>query len=294
MGGTNMLWLVAGIVLGVAGYRAVLTAAPGRLIETHQAALIVQGGTTVQLNGPRQLSRRQGRNLLGVYDITDQRLDVTVDPVYAMTPPVDDAAPPERQRFFLEMAVVYRPIDMVAVLRLSDDIDEWLASHVRTAVRALALTRRWDPQEDGERYALAVRQRLWGLQQQRGIELVEVYCQRVGVLTVGELQSRAKGSSARNLGRDGLMLTYLEALRELATSPSTKILLPTELSGDPHSLLAATRTGPSWPGGTSLVDLTGTERADRTDRADRAGAGSGTASGSGAHDMHADDALGAP
>ncbi len=282
----NILWLVAGIALGAAGYHAVLTAAPGRLIETHQAALLARGGTTVQLNGPRQLSRREGRNLLGVYDIADQRLDVTVDPVYALAAGPQDAAglepQPQPQRFFLEMAVVYRPIDMVAVLRLSNEIDEWLASHVRTAVRAHALSRRWDPQEDGERYAMAVRQRLWGLQQERGIELVEVYCQRVGVLTTGELQSRAKGSSARNLGRDGLMLTYLEALRELASSPSTKILLPTELSGDPNAMLRPTRTGASWRDGPSVLDLTGALPTE------------GDRPGSGAHDVHADDALGGP
>ena len=289
MGSAGLLWLALGIALGAGGYHSFLAVARGRLIETHQTALVVQGGAAVQLNGPRQLSRRQGRNLLGVYDITDQRLDVTVDPVYAMTPGADDAAPPDRQRFFLEMAVVYRPVDMVALLRLSEDIDEWLASHVRTAVRAHALTRRWDPQEDGERYAMAVRQRLWSLQQERGVELVEVYCQRVGVLTTGELQSRAKGSSARNLGRDGLMLTYLEALRELATSPSTKILLPTELAGDPGALLRASAAGATWTadpwrggppgGGPSLVDLTD---------------GNGDGARSGAHDMHADDALGAP
>ena len=128
---------------------------------------------------------------------------------------------------------------------------------------------------------MAVRQRLWGLQQERGIELVEVYCQRVGVLTTGELQSRAKGSSARNLGRDGLMLTYLEALRELASSPSTKILLPTELSADPTAMLGSNRTGASWRDVPSVLDLTALP-AER----DRPG--------SGAHDVHADDALGAP
>ena len=56
-----------------------------------------------------------------------------------------------------------------------------------------------------------------------------------------ELASRAKASSARSLGREGLVLTYLETLKEMANSPSTTILLPAEMSGDPDAVLKAAK-----------------------------------------------------
>ena len=249
-----VLWLVLGAVIGAFLYHQILSRAPGRPVQTHQQAVYQRAGGSHLLDGPGWLSLRDSHNLIGIFDVSDKRLTVTVDPTYAILvrnepdhgsrPDLDlglDAPKVSRQRFYIEIAIVYRPVDMVAVLRLGDDLDEWMASHVRAAVRSHALTQRWDPQDDGEQYSAVVRQRLAELQEQRGIQLIEVYCERVGVHTAGELASQAKASSARSLGREGLVLTYLETLKEMANSPSTTILLPTEMSGDPDAVLKAAK-----------------------------------------------------
>ncbi|MEZ5236970.1 MAG: hypothetical protein R2749_30380 [Acidimicrobiales bacterium] len=235
----TLVWTIIGVAIGAIGYHTAVVRAPGRPVGPYEQAVIKKHGQPVLIDGPAWLSVWDSYNVVGIYDVTDKRLAVQVEPAYALLPPSDDPDALPRQRFYAEMVIVYRPVDMVKILRLGDDIDEWLASHVRTAVRAHALTQKWDAQDSGEQYADAVRQRLLPLQVDRGIRLVEVYCERLGVRTPGEMEARAKGGKARELGREGLVLTYLETLQEMATSPSTKILLPTEMSGDPDAVLRA-------------------------------------------------------
>jgi hypothetical protein len=126
---------------------------------------------------------------------------------------------------------------MRLILSLGDDIDGWITSHVLSAVRAHALTMEWNEFDNGNGYAQAALNRLKQFEADRGIEVRELYVERVTVRTPGEMQSIAKGNAARTLGREGLVLTYLETLPEMATSPSTTILLPAPLSGDPDDVL---------------------------------------------------------
>jgi hypothetical protein len=237
-----LLWVIVGAAIGAAIYRTLVVRAPGRPVQPYEQAVVKRSGQPVVIDGPTWLSVWDTYNLVGIFDVTDKRLPVVVEPAYAQVPPnLADPTAPTRQRFYAEMVVVYQPVDMLKVLRLGDDIDEWISSHVRTAVRGHALTQKWDPQDDGEQYSNAARLRLLPLQAERGIRLVEVYCERLGIRTEGEMKARAKGGAARTLGREGLVLTYLETLQEMATSPSTKILLPTEMSGDPDLVLRAER-----------------------------------------------------
>ncbi len=236
---TALVWLIIGALIGAVGYRTAVVRAPGRPVQPYEQAVIKRHGQPVIIDGPSWLSVWDSYNVVGVYDVTDKRLPMVIEPAYALLPPSADPDAMTRQRFYAEMSIVYRPVDMVKILRLGDDIDEWIGSHARTAVRAHALITKWDPQDNGEQYSEAILQRLRPLQTARGIQIIEVNCERLGVRTPGEMEARAKGGKARTLGRDGLVLTYLETLQELATSPSTKILLPAELSGDPDLVLRA-------------------------------------------------------
>ena len=232
----TVLAFIVGVAVGALGWRYAVVRAPGKPVQPFEQAVVKRNGQPELVDGPAWLSVWDSYFLVGIYDVTDKRLSVAVEPIYAMLPPSPDPAAPVRQRFFIEMVVIYRPIDMREILRLGDDIDEWLSSHVRAAIRTHALTQRFDFQDDGEHYATAVRDRLMQWQDERGIRLVEVYTERLGVRTPVEMASRAKGSVARNLGREGLVLTYLETLKEMADSPSTKILLPAEMSGNPDAV----------------------------------------------------------
>jgi hypothetical protein len=231
-----LITFAVGVILGAVGYNLTMVNTPGKPVGPYEQAVVRRGGEFRVIDGPAWLSLIDVFNLVDIYDVTDKRLTVHVEPAYAQ---LSDPQPggPTRQRFYVDITVVYRPVDMRLILSLGEDIDGWITSHVMSAVRAHALTQVWNEFDNGSGYAAAALARLEELQAERGIVVRELYVERVTVRTPGEMQSIAKGNAARTLGREGLVLTYLETLQEMASSPSTTILLPAPLSGDPDDVL---------------------------------------------------------
>lgn len=226
-----ILAFIVGLLLGVLAQRAWVRYAPGRPVQPYEQAIVKRGRTVARINGPAWLRVADAINLVGIYNIADKRLLVHVEPAYAQLQP-ERPGDLTRQRFWMEIVVIYRPLAMDLVLRLGDDIEEWIAHHVRYAIRDFALTQLWDELSSGQEYANHALAELRKVQGERGIEVIEMFAERISVRAPGEMQSIAMGSNARNLGKEGLQLTYLEALKEIASQPSTKILMPAELAGD--------------------------------------------------------------
>jgi hypothetical protein len=231
-----LITFAVGVILGAVGYNLTMVNTPGKPVGPYEQAVVRRGGEFRLIDGPAWLSLIDVFNLVDIYDVSDKRLAVHVEPAYARVPEPQPGGP-TRQRFYVDITVVYRPVDMRLILSLGDDIDGWITSHVLSAVRAHALTMEWNEFDNGNGYAQAALNRLKQFEADRGIEVRELYVERVTVRTPGEMQSIAKGNAARTLGREGLVLTYLETLQEMATSPSTTILLPAPLSGDPDDVL---------------------------------------------------------
>lgn len=286
-----LVGLVFGLLLGgLAGAylrNAYLTKAPGLAVQLHEQALVKRwqaepwwvqwparlqrrpGGAAVVAdtstggdrgydrlavrNGPAWLTGMDRIFLVGVYDVSDKRFEILVEPVYApVTLPLDD--PPSFQRFFVQLVVVYRPHDMRKVFSIEDDIDELITARTRYAVRSRATQTAWQPLDDGSAYADAVRDTLAAALGGRGIEVIEVFCERIGVRAQPYLDSMVTGTRARNMGDEGLVLTYLEVLEKLAASESTTIVIPADLGGDPRTVLqeALRRSGADGATGAQL------------------------------------------
>ncbi len=221
---------IAGLLLGVLAQRAWIRHAPGRPVQPFEQAIIKRNGALVRINGPAWLKVADTLNLVGIYDISDKRRVVHVEPAHAQLP-TQHSGEVAKQRFYLDIVVIYRPVAMDLVLRL-DDIEEWMDHHVRAAVRDAALTLMWNELSNGQEYVSPALARLQAMQASRGIEIVEMFPERIAVRPPSEMQSIAYGGNARHLGKEGLQLTYLEALKDIAAQPSTKILLPADLAGD--------------------------------------------------------------
>jgi hypothetical protein len=231
-----LITFAVGVIIGAVGYNLTMVNTPGKAVGPYEQAVVRRGSEFKSVDGPAWLSLIDVFNLVDIYDVSDKRLTVHVEPAYARLAEVQPGGP-TRQRFYVDITVVYRPVDMRLILSLGDDIDGWVSSHVMSAVRAHALTQEWNEFDNGSGYSQAALNRLKHFESERGIEIRELYVERVTVRTPGEMQSIAKGNAARTLGREGLVLTYLETLQEMASSPSTTILLPAPLSGDPDDVL---------------------------------------------------------
>lgn len=236
----GILLFLFGLAVGGAAYRVGVVHYPGRPVRPYEQALVRRGGQVEKIDGPTWLKVWDTYTLLGIFDVSDRRLPLVVEPAYCMPGPNSDPAL-ARQRFYAELMIVYRPIDMREVLRIGDDIEAWIESHVKAALRSLSLTRTWDLYDDGTEYADYVFDSLQPLALERGVLLLEVVVERLGVRTPNEILSRAEAGRARTLGRDGLVLQYLEVLKKMAESPSTTIILPTDLTGDPDAMLRAAK-----------------------------------------------------
>lgn len=232
-----LLALVLGIAIGAFGFYVVQEKAPGRPVAPYEQAVLkgTKGGIEL-VNGPAWLSVHQNFNLLGVYDVSDRRMPLVVEPAYCIAAPDGDPNFP-RQRFYAEMMIVYRPLDMNVILQLGDEIEPWLESRVKTALRTASLSVTWDLFDDGTFYAGTVFNEIAGPAMQHGIEIREVVVERLGTRTPNEIEARAQAGRARTLGRDGLVLQYLKVLEKLAESPSTTVVLPSDLEGDPAKIL---------------------------------------------------------
>jgi hypothetical protein len=229
-----LITFAVGVILGAVGYNLTMVNTPGKPVGPYEQAVVRRGGQFVAINGPAWLSLINVFNLVDIFDVTDKRLTVHVEPAYAQLPDPQPGGP-TRQRFYVDITIVYRPIDMVRVLRMGEDVDGWITSHVVSAVRAYALTQVWNEFDNGSGYATAALNRLHGLdpEEELGIQIRELYVERVTVRTPGEMQAIARGNTARTLGREGLVLAYLDTLQEMAASPSTTILIPTQLPSGP-------------------------------------------------------------
>jgi hypothetical protein len=227
---------VVGLLAGILLYRTYVRNAPGKPVQPYEQAVIKRGGTMVCIDGPAWLRVIDTINMVGIYDVSDKRLPVHVEPAHAPLARPDPGGP-TRQRFFIDIVVVYRPVAMDRVLGLGEQLEEWISHHVRTAVRQHALTLVWNEFSDGQEFAEAARRRLELHQSERGVRMIEVFAERIATRPAGEMEHIAKGSNARHLGREGLQLAYLETLKDLAAQPSTKILLPSDMPVDADTVL---------------------------------------------------------
>src|SRR5687768_9254348 len=124
-----LITFAVGVILGAVGYNLTMVNTPGKPVGPYEQAVVRRGGEFKIIDGPAWLSLIDVFNLVDIYDVTDKRLTVHVEPAYAQ---LADPQPggPTRQRFYTDITVVYRPVDMRLILSLGEDIDGWITSHV--------------------------------------------------------------------------------------------------------------------------------------------------------------------
>lgn len=214
-----LLWLLVGVVVGIVGYRLYFTRMPGQPIGMYEQAVVREGATMHNVDGPYWLSMAQTFRLHGVYDVTDKTLKVHVEPAYA--PLAND--PASAQRLFADMVVIYRPTSMKDLLRLEQSPNEWITSMVTTVVKAHARLITWNPITNPQQLTDAVRAKLELELPSRGLEIVDLYCEGVGTVPTNVLESRAAGLIAQNMGRAGIVREYLTALTAAGGESNTMV-----------------------------------------------------------------------
>lgn len=234
----SWLFLITGLGVGIGLHWAYYHYAPGAPLGPYEQAVVRRGGVDGLIDGPAWLKVIDKLNLVGIYDVSDKRQTIHIEPAYS------PLAKPEpgglsRQRFYMDLVVIYRPTNMMRIMSLGDDFPTWLESVVVSTVRAVAFTRTWDELDDGSIYADHVESKLGKEQVARGFEVLDVYVERIQVRSPGEISTQAMANRAQALGRNGLILTYIEALETLANSENSTIVVPMELSGNLDRMLPA-------------------------------------------------------
>lgn len=235
-----MSWalLVIGLGLGALLHRAYFRYMPGQPLQPYEQAVLRYGGEDGVISGPAWLKMIDKINLVGIYNVSEKHHAIHIEPAFArIANPVVGGL--TRQRFYLDLVVVFRPTNMMQILRLGDDFPKWLDSTATAVVRREAFQQNWSEFDDGRHYAEMVRRRLVAEQAARGFEVVDVFVEKIHVRSPEEMAVLGQAGAAKTLGRDGIVLSYLHALEEVAKSPSTKVVIPLELSGDPDKIVRA-------------------------------------------------------